>query len=659
MARRRKGLARKQLRVAPYFIALLALTGLLWLSAFAGVGFKSFPMPKLGLDLQGGMSMVLSAELPDGGTPDAESMEQARQIIEDRVNGTGVAEPEIYVEGTNNIVVNVAGDQTDADQLREVGAPAELRFRQVLQGPLPDYTLQDPADFEDEPNDGAEDGESGDESGDASESPSADGSESPSADGSETPSADSSESPSGEASVSPSGDASESPSGEPSESPSEPAAEDPAETNPDIEQRREEVRAKIGEDVWAMAESLVASGTPVPTDQLAVYMQALAPFGELLGEEVAVLSPEMQFFIPTIGCGQLTGRPAGSISPMDQQVVACDRATPEEVAAAEESGQSPYGKYLLAPSTVEGRDVSTAAMQQDQQSPGAWAVGLTFTNDGQDRWMTLANEAVNTQVAVVLDNVVVTAPTIQPGAANGGTVEITGGFTSDQARLLAEQLNYGSLPLAFDVETIDTVSATLGLDQMEAGLLAGGIGVALVILYCLAYYRFLGVIVILSLIVSGALLYPAIAMLGEQIGFTLTLAGIAGFIVAIGITADSFVVFFERLKDEMKEGRSPRSAVPRAWVRARRTIMSANAVSILAAIVLYFLAIGAVKGFAFTLGLSTVMDIAVVFLFTHPVVSWLSRRGRILSSSRLSGLYSGTAIRVQPSRRAVTRPKES
>ena len=153
MARRRKGLARKQLRVMPYFIVLLMVTGLLWLSAFAGVGFKSFPTPKLGLDLQGGMSMILSARLPDGGTPDAKSMEQARQIIEDRVNGTGVAEPEIYVEGTSNIVVNVAGQESDAAELREVGAPAELRFRQVIQGPVPDYTMQDPEDFAEVPED--------------------------------------------------------------------------------------------------------------------------------------------------------------------------------------------------------------------------------------------------------------------------------------------------------------------------------------------------------------------------------------------------------------------------------------------------------------------------------------------------------------------------
>lgn len=632
----------------PYFIVLLMVTGLLWLSAFAGVGFKSFPTPKLGLDLQGGMSMILSAELADGSTPDAESMEQARQIIEDRVNGTGVAEPEIYVEGTSNIVVNVAGQESDADELREVGAPAELRFRQVIQGPVPDYTMQDPDEFasqpgEEDPAEEPTEGEEGEEGDDAEGEP-----------GEEL---DSSESPSPDEGTE-DGDEGDEPTDEEGEEPTEEEVEDPADSDPTLEDRRAEVQAKIDPQAWGLAESMIAAGQAPAPEELPIYMEQLAEFGELTPDEVAVLSLEMQLMVPTIGCGQLNARAPGSISAMEQQVVACDRASPEQIAAAEEVGQSPYSKYLLAESTVEGRDVASAAIQQDQTAPGNWAVGLSFTGEGQERWIALAQQAQGTQVAVVLDNVVVTAPTIQPGAASGGSVEITGQFTSDEARLLAEQLKYGSLPLAFKVETIDKVSATLGLGQMQAGLLAGAIGLALVVLYCLAYYRFLGIIVIFSLVVAAGLIYPAVAMLGEQIGFTLTLAGIAGLIVAIGITADSFVVFFERLKDEMKEGRSPRSAVPRAWVRARRTIMSANTVSILAAIILYFLAIGAVKGFAFTLGLSTLINIVVIFLFTHPVVSWVSRRGRILSSARLSGLYAGTAIGSGVAARAAT-PKES
>ena len=205
-------------------------------------------------------------------------------------------------------------------------------------------------------------------------------------------------------------------------------------------------------------------------------------------------------------------------------------------------------------------------------------------------------------------------------------------------------LKYGALPLTFQQQEALTVSPTLGSDQLKAGLLAGGIGVALVFIYSLLYYRALGLVMIASLILSGILVYAVLVILGRQIGFTLTLAGIAGFIVAIGITADSFVVFFERLKDEIREGRSPRSAVPRAWVRARRTILSADAVSFLAAAILYYLAAGTVKGFAFTLGMSTILDLVIVFLFTHPVVT-LFARNKAFMSPRISGLGCGAAAR--------------
>jgi preprotein translocase subunit SecD len=211
------------------------------------------------------------------------------------------------------------------------------------------------------------------------------------------------------------------------------------------------------------------------------------------------------------------------------------------------------------------------------------------------------------------------------------------GITADTAHTLATQLKYGALPLGFVQQNAQIVSATLGLQQLEYGLLAGAIGLALVIVYCMLYYRALGFVVIASLLVSGSIVFASLVLLGRSLGFTLSLAGIAGFIVAIGITADSFVVFFERLKDEVKEGRTVRSAVPRAWVRARRTILSADAVSFIAAVVLYALASDQVRGFAFTLGLSTIIDIVTVFLFTHPLVHVLSGT-RTFTSPRVSGL---------------------
>jgi preprotein translocase subunit SecD len=219
------------------------------------------------------------------------------------------------------------------------------------------------------------------------------------------------------------------------------------------------------------------------------------------------------------------------------------------------------------------------------------------------------------------------------------TTQISGGFNQSSSDNLAQELSYGKLSVSFRAEQNSKVSATLGSKQLSAAFIAGGIGLALVVIYSLLYYRALGLVTIASLLVSGVLTYAMLVILAGQIGFTLDLAGIAGFIVALGITADSFVVFFERIKDEVHEGRSMRVAVPRAWVRARRTILSADTVSFLAAAILYYFASADVKGFAFTLGMSTILDLIVVFLFTHPVVSLLSRSASF-GSARFSGLSS-------------------
>jgi len=292
-------------------------------------------------------------------------------------------------------------------------------------------------------------------------------------------------------------------------------------------------------------------------------------------------------------------------------------------------------KYLLDKALFEGTEVATATAQGPDQNDARWRVSLELRSTGQTIWSTYTAANVGKQVAFTLDDKVVSAPAIQ-SAINGAT-QITGNFDQKSATDLADVLKYGALPLTFTQETAQTISPTLGTDQLKAGLLAGGIGLVLVVLYSLLYYRMLGFVTIASLVVSGLLTYGFLVVLGNQIGFALTLAGVAGFIVAVGITADSFVVFFERLKDEIREGRSARSAVPRAWVRARRTILSADAVSFLAAAILYYLAAGDVKGFAFTLGLSTVLDLVVVFLFTHPLIA-VAARSRAFTSPRFSGL---------------------
>jgi preprotein translocase subunit SecD len=306
-------------------------------------------------------------------------------------------------------------------------------------------------------------------------------------------------------------------------------------------------------------------------------------------------------------------------------------------------------KYVLGPSFLEGTQIQNAVAQQNSQGAG-WVISLTFKSQGAAIWGQYTSQNIGKNAAFVLDGEVVSAPTIQ--SAIYGPTEISGQFNQQSAQQLAGVLRYGSLPLSFQSSEAQTVSATLGLASLEAGLIAGGLGLLLVFVYCLFYYRVLGVLTILSLVLSGVIVFAVLVLLGRWIGFTLDLAGVAGFIVAIGITADSFVIFFERLKDEMREGRSFRSAVPRGWVRARRTILSADAVSFLASAVLYLLAVGQVRGFAFTLGLSTVLDLVVVFLVTHPLVA-LASNSRVFGSPGLSGLGEVARIGAQRKKAAA------
>jgi preprotein translocase subunit SecD len=234
---------------------------------------------------------------------------------------------------------------------------------------------------------------------------------------------------------------------------------------------------------------------------------------------------------------------------------------------------------------------------------------------------------------------VVSAPGVNE-AILGGQAQITGQFTKEEAQDLANVLKFGALPLTFDIGERQTVSPTLGEDQLHAGLLAGAIGLVLVVIYLLLYYRALALVAVASLVIAGALTYAAVVILGETLNLTLTLAGVAGLIVAIGITADSFIVYFERIRDEVREGRSIRAALEAGWVRARRTIVAADFISLIAATVLWILSVGGVRGFAFTLGLTTVLDLLVVFLFTKPVISLLARLKFFSSGHPMSGLSS-------------------
>jgi preprotein translocase subunit SecD len=579
---------------------------------FAGNASGSFTdrlAPKLGLDLVGGTRMTLEATSLNNQPPTAANLAEARQIIENRVNGLGVAEAEVVTEGNRNIVISLPGQSRD---LSQVGNPAELRFRKVLKA----TNGSDPSAAQ--PS--------------ASATPAPSGSAAPSPSGSAAPGATAA--PSATPSAGGQGGMAPTPTPTPTAGATSAPAATPSASAPPVSQSVEEQRAavqqKVGPAAWQAANALQA---PADLTQDPTLLDTLKPFGTLSGSEIAVLPAAMQFNVPTITCDLLGQRPPASISNKDEQVVSCNG--PE--------------KDLLDVAKVQGTDVSGASAQLDQNS--SWVVSLKFTGPGQKNWTNLTREAFgnqggacdqsargtgsNCRVAVVLDNTIVSAPEIQ--AVLTGDSQITGNFTSKDANGLAGQLQYGALPVTFKPQESQTVSATLGTTQLQAGLLAAGIGLLLVALYAFFYYRLLGTVIILSLGLSALLVFGALIVLGRQIGFTLTLAGIAGFIVSLGVAADSFVIYFERLKDEIREGRSPRSAVPRAWARARRTIISANAISILAAVVLYVVSVGTVKGFAFALGLATILDLVVVFLFRHPIMTMFART-RAFLSPRVSGL---------------------
>ncbi len=339
--------------------------------------------------------------------------------------------------------------------------------------------------------------------------------------------------------------------------------------------------------------------------------------------------------------------------PANREGTGADSPSDTIVACSREGG----AKYILGPAEVLGQQVSQATAGMNPQQGLTWFVSLTFDGDGTKAFGALTNRVTSlaaplNQVAIVLDGLVVSAPSIRE-AIPSGNAEISGSFSQVEAQDLANVLKYGALPLAFDRGEVQQVSPTLGADQLNAGLLAGFLGLGLVVIYSLLYYRGLGLVTVGSLAIAGGLVYLLFLVLGKSIGFTLTLAGIAGAIVAIGVTADSFIVFFERIRDEAREGRSLRSAVESGWLKARHTILVADAVSLIAAVLLYFFAVGGVRGFAFTLGLTTIVDLIVVFLFTKPIVSILSGVKFFSSGHPLSGL-SPKSIGMKSTKSATT-----
>ncbi|MFI1288729.1 protein translocase subunit SecD [Streptomyces sp. NPDC020792] len=331
----------------------------------------------------------------------------------------------------------------------------------------------------------------------------------------------------------------------------------------------------------------------------------------------------------------------------------------ESTVACGQNSQGQWQKYLLGPAEVDGTDVKKADAVFNTQTASGWTVTMEFTSKGATKFADITgklaqNPSPQNQFAIVLDGDVVSDPYVSQ-ALTGGSAEISGHFTQEEAQSLANMLSYGALPLTFKEDSVTTVTAALGGEQLHAGLIAGAIGLALVVIYLVVYYRGLAMIAIASLLVSAILTYTLMSLLGPTIGFALNLPAVCGAIVAIGITADSFIVFFERIRDEIREGRSLRPAVERGWPRARRTVLVSDFVSFLAAAVLFIVTVGKVQGFAFTLGLTTLLDVVVIFLFTKPLMTILARRKFFSSGHTWSGL-DPKRLGAKPPLRRTRRP---
>ncbi|MBL0885742.1 protein translocase subunit SecD [Myceligenerans indicum] len=348
--------------------------------------------------------------------------------------------------------------------------------------------------------------------------------------------------------------------------------------------------------------------------------------------DLAQITPAVQQLADQLDCTDPANLEGGGGDDANLPLVTCD--------------QTGTAKYILGPVEVDGTDLKNASSGlitgQNGVVTNEWGVNLELNGDGAQKFREVTQrlytlEAPRDQFAIALDGLVVSAPSINEPIPNG-RAQISGTFTRDSAATLANQLSFGSLPLTFDVQSQNQVSATLGTEQLQRGLFAGLIGLVLVVVYSLFQYRTLGGLTVASLVVAGAMTYVVIALLSWGMGYRLSLPGVAGLIVAIGFTADSFIVYFERIRDELRDGRSLRLAVQRGWVRARRTIYAAKSVNLLSAVILYFMTVGGVRGFAFTLGLTTVIDILVVIWFTHPMMELLAKVPFFRDGHKASGL---------------------
>jgi preprotein translocase subunit SecD len=536
-------------------IIMLVSTVVIIVGTFAWT-LASDNRPALGLDLQGGISIVL---FPVEGT-DTSALDTAVDIIRQRVDGLGIAEPEVQRQG-NTIVVDLPGVDEREKAEEQVGQTAELRFRPVL-GQLPW----------------------------------------------DTPVPTTTTTVAGETTTTVAG----------------------ATTTPTT-------AAASGDTKTTIA----GSGAGVPGDRTI----DTAP--------IAATRAAQDATTPTTAAGATT--PTTSTTPSTVGAPQPGQSCSDLVVSREQNlaesevwlpgrngdGGQPDVCYLLGPSLLNGRNISSAKAQYDTNT-STYVTDITFKNN--DFVEKVAQPYVNQQVAIELDGIVQSAPTINPGIT-GKSVQISGDFSKGEAEDLARLLKYGALPVQFDrdEQTVQSISPTLGKDQLHAGIVAGIVGLILVAIYMVAYYRLLGLVVVSGLALTGMLFFTLTSYLSASRGLALTLAGVTGLIVSVGVTVDSYVVYFERLKDEVRSGKTVRSSLDVGFTRSFRTIVAADLVSLLGAVILYWLASGSVRGFAFFLGISTVIDLVLAYTFMHPFVTLLARRTALVRLPKV-GIASGLDV---------------
>ena len=590
---------------------------------------KASLTPGLALDLEGGTQIILTPTTSDGSAISDNDVEQAIEVIRQRVDASGVSEAQISRQGGQNIVVSLPGKPSQAT-LELVRTSAVMYFRPVLRI-LPGSAQQAAKNI---------------------------------------------------ASQNPSGEATQAPTDQPTaqaEAQPDPNAAQEA-TQPAEDAAGSEGEQATGQEGQEGASAEQPAATPEPTAQPST--QARTP------EEIATqLADVNQDGVISSDPLPATSQDNSSDSWITEQLLydgyMTDCSDPKNLTGQtqdpkvaviscskdKDAGSQQHGAYILGPADITGTELKSAnsGLETDSrgQTTNKWVVSLAFNPDGTKKFSELSKRLLayrdqataagaqgaqgaqnqdsqaKAQFAIVLDGLTIMASGFNEtvhSPITDGRVQITGGFTQNQANTLANQLSFGSLPLSFTVQSEQQISATLGTEQLRNGLIAGLIGFALIILYLAWQYRGLAVVAVASLVVAAAGTYLVIAALSATMGYRLSLAGVAGLIISIGITVDSFIIYFERVRDEVRQGRTLRTAIDEGWKHARRTILVSDAVNLVAAIVLYFLAVGGVQGFAFTLGVTTCVDLAIIILFTHPMMEWIVRFRFFGEGHRLSGL---------------------